>query len=166
MYLLYANFSENSIYFILFSWGLFKNVVWIPCYMVFIRHSAPFVRLIGLCAAKMLYENWSNAISYSIISQKSKKCRGICTGWWDRIWWAEMVGCTKWWASMVWWHLSPPNYAKKIKEELYLFLCRLGLLFFSFPFIIESATFHHKGETDMNNDIIKLLNLEDDCIIM
>ena len=26
---------------------------------------------------------------------------GICTGWWDRIWWAEMVGCTKWWASMV-----------------------------------------------------------------
>ena len=36
---------------------------------------------------------------------------------------------------------------------------------FQFPFIIELATFHHKGETDMNNDIIKLLNLEDDCII-
>ena len=36
---------------------------------------------------------------------------------------------------------------------------------FHFPFIIESATFHHKGETDMNNDIIKLLNLEDDCVI-
>ena len=36
---------------------------------------------------------------------------------------------------------------------------------FQFPFIIELATFHHKGETDMNNDIIKLLNLEDDCVI-
>ena len=27
--------------------------------------------------------------------------RGICTGWWARIWWAEMVVCTKWWAGMV-----------------------------------------------------------------
>ena len=36
---------------------------------------------------------------------------------------------------------------------------------FQFPFIIESATINHKGEADMNNDIIKLLNLEDDCVI-
>ena len=36
---------------------------------------------------------------------------------------------------------------------------------FQFPFIIESATINYKGETDMNNDIIKLLNLEDDCVI-
>lgn len=36
---------------------------------------------------------------------------------------------------------------------------------FQFPFIIESATIKRKGETAMDNDIIKLLNLEDDCII-
>jgi hypothetical protein len=29
-----------------------------------------------------------------------------------------MVGCTKWWADMVGLLLSPPNYAKKIKEEI------------------------------------------------
>jgi len=28
-------------------------------------------------------------------------CPGICTGWWARIWWAEMVVYTKWWAGMV-----------------------------------------------------------------
>ena len=33
----------------------------------------------------------------TLISQNS----GICTGWWARIGWAEMVVCTKWWAGMV-----------------------------------------------------------------
>jgi hypothetical protein len=29
-----------------------------------------------------------------------------------------MVGCTKWWAEMVGLPFTPPNYAKKIKEEI------------------------------------------------
>ena len=33
--------------------------------------------------------------------KKTRLLAGICTGWWARIWWAEMVVCTKWWAGMV-----------------------------------------------------------------
>ena len=81
-----------------------------------------------------------------------------------RRWWAEMVGFSTWWDKMVGCPFTPPSYAKKIKRRFICFLTDLSPLF-QFPFIIELRTIFCKGEADMNNDIIKLLNLEDDCII-
>ena len=70
---------------------------------------------------------------------------------------------------MVGWHGGMTDFSTILCKEnqrgdLTVFM-QIRSPLFQFPFIIESATINYKGETDMNNDIIKLLNLEDDCII-